>query len=58
MNLKPIDTIYKTYDDKYTNAITIVSESWLPNLVLSLKWLIGSLVLLWFIRNKIVLKVN
>ncbi|AXX92602.1 hypothetical protein CPU12_01915 [Malaciobacter molluscorum LMG 25693] len=58
MNFEPIDTIFKTYDDKYTYEFTIVSESWLPNLILSLKWLIGSLALLWFINRKPVVTKN
>ncbi|RXJ69305.1 hypothetical protein CRV08_04665 [Halarcobacter ebronensis] len=58
INFEPMDTIFKTYDDKYIYKITIVSKTWLPNLVLSLKWLIGSLALLWFVNRKPIVTIN
>ena len=54
----PLNTIYKTYAEKYNNKLNINSNVWLPNLLLSLKWLIGSLALLWFINRKPLITIN
>lgn len=53
----PLETIYHSYNKRY-KIFQSNKYKWLGYVYLSLKWLIGSLALLWFINRKPIVTIN